>query len=65
VRTSGGYEVDLGPVTVPSANGPATTGPLESKWVEQGWKGEARTIDGEFGLGILATKSILNTTGNT
>jgi predicted AAA+ superfamily ATPase len=48
-RTSGDREVDLGPVTVPSANGPVTTVPLESKWVEQGWKGEARTIDAKFG----------------
>jgi uncharacterized protein len=65
VRTSGDREVDLGPVTVPSANGPAITVPLESKWVEQGWKGEARTIDAKFGHGILTTKSILDTTGTT
>jgi hypothetical protein len=63
-RTPTGHEVDLGPVTVPSANGPVTTVPLESKWVEQGWKGEARTIDAKFGRGILATKSVLDTTGN-
>lgn len=63
-RTPSGNEVDLGPVTVPSANGPVTTVPLESKWVEQGWKGEARTIDAKFGRGILATKSVLDTTGN-
>jgi hypothetical protein len=36
---------------------------LESKWVEQGWKSEARTIDAKFGRGILATKSVLDTTG--
>jgi predicted AAA+ superfamily ATPase len=65
VRTSGEHQVDLGPVTVPSANGPAVTVPLESKWVEQGWKGAARTIDGKYGRGILATKSVLDTTGNT
>ncbi|HEX2744901.1 MAG TPA: hypothetical protein VHN16_10930 [Streptosporangiaceae bacterium] len=64
-RTSGGREVDLGPVTIPSANGPVTTVPLESKWVERGWKGEARTIAAKFGRGVLATKSILDTTGNT
>jgi uncharacterized protein len=63
-RTPTGQEVDLGPVTVPSANGPVTTVPLESKWVEQGWKGEARTIDAKFGRGILATKSVLDVTGN-
>lgn len=64
VRTSGDNEVDLGPVSVPSANGPVTTVPLESKWVEKGWRGESRTIDAKFGRGILATKSILDTTGN-
>jgi predicted AAA+ superfamily ATPase len=62
-RTSGDREVDLGPVTVPSTNGPVATVPLESKWVEQGWKSEARTIDAKFGRGILATKSVLDTTG--
>lgn len=41
------------------------TVPLESKWIEQGWKSEARTIDGKFGRGILATKSVLDITGNT
>jgi predicted AAA+ superfamily ATPase len=63
VRTSGDHEVDLGPVTVPSANGPVVTVPLESKWVEHGWKGEARTVDGKFGRGILATKALMDTTG--
>ena len=63
-RTSGDREVDLGPVTVPSANGPVATVPLESKWVDQGWKGEARTIDAKFRRGILATKSVLDTTGD-
>ena len=59
-----GRDLDLGPVTVPSTNGPVATVPLESKWVEQGWKSEARTIDAKFGRGILATKSALDTTGN-
>ena len=64
-RTSGDREIDLGPVTILSANGPVTTVPLESKWVEQGWKGEARTIDAKFGRGSLATKSVLDTTGGS
>jgi predicted AAA+ superfamily ATPase len=63
-RTPGEGEVDLGPVTVPSANGPVATVPLECKWVEQGWKGEARAINSKFGCGILATKSVLDTTGS-
>lgn len=62
-RTGSGNEVDLGPVAVPSATGPVTTVPLESKWVDHGWKSEAKTVDGKFGCGILATKSILDVTG--
>ena len=64
VRTASDNEVDLGPVTVPSSAGSGLTVPVESKWVDQGWKSEARTIDGKFGRGILATKSILDLTGN-
>lgn len=63
-RTPNGHEVDLGPVTVPSANRPVTTVPLESKCVEQGWKSAARTINAKFGRGIFATKSVLDTTGS-
>lgn len=62
-RTAREGEVDLGPITVPSAAGPVTTVPIESKWVDHGWKGEAKTIDGKFGGGILATKSVLDVTG--
>lgn len=62
-RSASGNEVDLGPAVVPSAAGPVTTVPLESKWVEAGWKSEARTVDGKFGRGILATKSVLDVGG--
>lgn len=64
VRTASDREIDLGPITVPSAAGPAKTVPIESKWVDHGWKGEAKTIDGKFGRGILATKSVLDVTGD-
>lgn len=63
VRTAREGEVDLGPVTVPSAAGPTPTVPIESKWVDHGWKSEAKTIDGKFGRGILATKSVLDVSG--
>jgi uncharacterized protein len=62
-RTASDREVDLGPVTVPSAAGPVTTVPVESKWVDHGWRSEALTIDGKFRSGILATKSVFNVTG--
>ena len=43
--------------------GVAWTVPVESKWVDDGWRGEARVIDGKYGRGILATKSVLHTEG--
>ncbi len=61
VRTATENEIDLAPVPLPSAAGRVTTVPIESKWVDQGWRSEARTIDGKFGRGILATKTILDT----
>lgn len=63
-RTGSGREVDLAPVAVPTGTGTSTTVPIESKWVDDGWRGEARVIEGKYGYGILATKSILDTTGD-
>lgn len=59
-----GKEVDLSPVEVPVDGGVAWTVPVESKWVDDGWRGEARVIDGKYGRGILATKSVLHTEGD-
>jgi hypothetical protein len=39
--------------------------PLECKWVDHGWRSEAKAINGKCSHGILATKSILDTTGDT
>lgn len=63
-RTTREGEIDLGPVAVPSAAGPVLTVPIESKWVDHGWKSEAKTIDGKYGRGILATKSVLDVSGH-
>ncbi len=60
-RTGTGNEVDLLPVPVTGPAGPARTVPLEGKWVDSRWRGDARTIEGKYGQGILATKSILST----
>jgi uncharacterized protein len=62
VRTGSGNEVDLGPISVPSPAGTLRTAPLESKWVDANWRSEARVIEGKFGRGVVATKSILDTT---
>ncbi|MGH2842536.1 MAG: AAA family ATPase [Solirubrobacteraceae bacterium] len=60
LRTGGGNEIDLGPVPVPTPSGPRTTTPIESKWVSQGWRAEARTIEGKLCGGLVATRSILD-----
>lgn len=62
-RTGGDREIDLAPVTVPSPDGATSTTPIECKWVDRGWKGEARTITGRFGYGIVATKTLLDLDG--
>lgn len=59
-RTQSHGEVDLAPVPVPTAANICMTVPLESKWVEDGWRSEARTIEGKYGAGIMATKSVLD-----
>jgi predicted AAA+ superfamily ATPase len=59
-RTASGGEVDLAPVRIPTSSGPALTTPIESKWVDSGWRGESKTIEAKYGRGIVATKSILD-----
>lgn len=59
-RTRTGGEVDFAPVPVPSPSGPARTVPVESKWVDHGWRGESRALENKYGRGILATKSVLD-----
>jgi predicted AAA+ superfamily ATPase len=59
-RTDAGNEVDLSPVTAPAAGGDRRSVPIEGKWVDQGWRSEAKVIEGKYGAGVLATKSILD-----
>jgi len=61
LRTGSGNEVDLSPVRVPDAAGARLTTAIESKWVDAGWRVEAKTIEAKFGRGVLATKSLLDT----
>ncbi len=58
VRTASGGEIDFAPIAVPGPNGSEWTTPTEVKWVSDGWRAEARTIEGRYHRGILATKSI-------
>ena len=61
-RTASNNEIDLAPVPVPNSSGTVSTTPIESKWVDQGWRSEALTIEGRYHAGIVATKSILDLT---
>lgn len=63
VRTSSDKEIDLGPIPVLSESGSTDSVPIESKWVDHGWKSEARTISGKYSAGVLATKTVLDTQG--
>jgi predicted AAA+ superfamily ATPase len=65
LRTGSGQEVDLGPVPVPTASGPRTTTPIESKWVTHGWRNEAKVIENKFRAGILATRNAFDLTERT
>lgn len=59
-RTRTGKEIDFSPIPVPTPAGPMWTTPIESKWVDDGWRAEARAIENKYHAGILATKSIMN-----
>ncbi len=63
-RTGSGNEIDLCPVQLPGGSGGSRTTPIESKWVDQGWRSGARPMDAKYGRGILATKSILDTSSD-
>jgi predicted AAA+ superfamily ATPase len=62
LRTSSGNEIDLAPVAISTAAGHGRTSPIESKWVDQGWRGEARVVEARYRTGVLGTKSILDGT---
>lgn len=61
-RTGSGNEIDLCPVDASTPSGSARTVPIESKWVDTGWRGEGRVIAGKYNAGVLATKSLLDVT---
>ncbi|MDA8149231.1 MAG: hypothetical protein M0Z93_10730, partial [Actinomycetota bacterium] len=59
-RTGSGNEIDLVPVAIPSGTATLESVPLEGKWVDDGWRSEAKVIENKFRRGILATKSLLD-----
>ncbi|MFZ2114902.1 MAG: AAA family ATPase [Solirubrobacteraceae bacterium] len=60
LRTGAGKEIDFAPMAVPSPSGTARTVPLESKWVSSGWRAGARVIEGKFAAGVVATRTIFD-----
>lgn len=62
-RTGSGNEVDFSPVPIHRGGIEAQTVPIEGKWVTHNWRSEALTMRGRYGRGVLATKNILDTTG--
>jgi len=59
-RTGGPKEIDLAPVPTLSSGGAMMTVPIEAKWVDSGWRSEAKVVEGKYGSGVLATKSLLD-----
>lgn len=60
LRTQSSQEVDLCPVQVPTASGPRSTVPIESKWVSRNWRSEAKVMENKYHAGIVATRNILD-----
>ena len=59
-RTGSQGEVDLAPIPVRSPAGTGDTVAVEAKWVDDGWRSGAKTIENKYHAGVLATKSILD-----
>lgn len=58
-RTSAKTEVDFAPIPLSADGGTASvTAPIESKWVSDGWRPGARTIETYYGRGFVATKNV-------
>ena len=57
-RTDSGNEVDFCPVDAATPAGSERTVPIESKWVDTGWRGEGRVVAGKYNAGVLPTVSL-------
>jgi hypothetical protein len=51
-------EVDLCPVDATTSAGSERTVPIDSKWVDTGWRGEGCVIAGKYNAGVLPTASL-------
>ncbi|MDA8278639.1 MAG: AAA family ATPase [Actinomycetota bacterium] len=61
LRTGGGKEIDFSKVPIPSTSGVKQSVPIEAKWVSSRWRSEAKSIEGYFSSGVVATRTILDT----
>jgi hypothetical protein len=52
-RTGSGNEVDLAPVPVPSDAGTRRSVAIEAKWVDDGWRSEAKVVENKYKAGVL------------
>ncbi len=47
-------------MAIPDQGCAAFTTPIESKWVDDGWRQAALVLEGRYERGVMATKSILD-----
>lgn len=59
-RTPAKAEVDFAPMPIRIGGTALATAPMESKWVSDGWRPGARTIENHYGRGFVATKNVLD-----
>jgi predicted AAA+ superfamily ATPase len=64
-RTASHNEVDFAPIAVPTSAGASHTVPIESKWIDTHWRGDAKVIEAKYSAGIVATKSVLELSNST
>ena len=63
-RTGSGKEVDFAPVSLRISGQQTTSVPIEGKWVSHNWRSESLVMRGRFNRGVLATKDIIDATGD-
>ena len=63
-RTGGGKEIDFAPVSLRIGGQITASVPIESKWVSNNWRSETLVMRGRFKQGVLATKDVIDTTGD-
>ena len=61
LRTGSGNEIDFAPIPIGSPSGTRKAPPIESKWVSSGWRAEAKVVEGKFAAGVVATRTVLDT----